>query len=53
MTSNRHPAGQSDGSGNLAAIVAADRAFPAAVELGSLAVITLAQQQRETRKETK
>ena len=32
---NRRPAGQSDGSGNLAAIVAADRAFPAAVaELG-------------------
>lgn len=29
------PAGQSDGSGNLAAIIAADRAFPAAVaELG-------------------
>src|SRR5690349_3734552 len=33
---NRRPAGQSDGSGNLAATVAADRAFPAAVaELGS------------------
>lgn len=33
---NRRPAGQSDGSGNLLAIVAADRAFPAAVaELGS------------------
>lgn len=32
---NRRPAGQSDGSGNLSAIVAADRAFPAAVaELG-------------------
>jgi hypothetical protein len=32
---NRRPAGQSDGSGNLAATVAADRAFPAAVaELG-------------------
>jgi hypothetical protein len=32
---NRRPALQSDGSGNLAAIVAADRAFPAAVaELG-------------------
>jgi hypothetical protein len=32
---NRRPAGQSNGSGNLAAIVAADRAFPAAVaELG-------------------
>jgi hypothetical protein len=31
MTSNRRPAGQSDGSGNLFAIVAADRAFPAAV----------------------
>jgi len=31
----RRPAGQSDGSGNLAAIVAAARAFPAAVaELG-------------------
>ena len=29
------PAGQSDGSGNLSAIVAADRAFPGAVaELG-------------------
>jgi hypothetical protein len=27
----RRPAGQSDGSGNLSAIVAADRAFPAAV----------------------
>lgn len=34
---NRRPAGQLDGSGNLSAIVAADRAFPAAVaELGSL-----------------
>ena len=32
---NRRPAGQSDGADNLAAIVAADRAFPAAVaELG-------------------
>ena len=32
---NRRSAGQSDGSGNLAAIVAADRAFSAAVaELG-------------------
>lgn len=32
---NRRPAGQWDGSGNLAAIVAADRAFPAVVaELG-------------------
>jgi hypothetical protein len=32
---NRRPAGQPGGSGNLAAIVAADRAFPAAVaELG-------------------
>lgn len=32
---NRRPAGQLDGSGNLAAVVAADRAFPAAVaELG-------------------
>lgn len=32
---NRRPAGQVDGSGILAAIVAADRAFPAAVaELG-------------------
>ena len=32
---NRRPAGQPDGSGNLSAIVAADRAFPAAVaELG-------------------
>jgi hypothetical protein len=32
---NRRPAGQLDGSGNLFAIVAADRAFPAAVaELG-------------------
>ena len=28
---NRRPAGQSDGSGNLSAIVTADRAFPAAV----------------------
>ena len=28
---NRRPAGQSDGSGNLLATVAADRAFPAAV----------------------
>jgi hypothetical protein len=28
---NRRPAGQLDGSGNLSAIVAADRAFPAAV----------------------
>ena len=28
---HRRPAGQSDGSDNLAAIVAADRAFPAAV----------------------
>ena len=28
---NRRPAGQSDGSGNLSAIVAAARAFPAAV----------------------
>ena len=33
--SNRRPAGQADGSGNLLATVAADRAFPAAVaELG-------------------
>ena len=32
---NRRPAGQSDGSGNLLATVAADRAFQAAVaELG-------------------
>jgi hypothetical protein len=32
---NRRPAGQSGGSDNLSAIVAADRAFPAAVaELG-------------------
>jgi hypothetical protein len=32
---NRRPAGQADGSGNLAATVAVDRAFPAAVaELG-------------------
>lgn len=32
---NRRPAGQTDGSDNLSAIVAADRAFPAAVaELG-------------------
>jgi hypothetical protein len=37
----------------MSATLAAARAFPAAVELGSLAVITLAQQQRETRKETK
>jgi hypothetical protein len=28
---NRRPAGQSDGSDNLSAIVAADRVFPAAV----------------------
>jgi len=28
---NSRPAGQLDGSGNLAAIVATDRAFPAAV----------------------
>ncbi len=28
---NRRPAGQLDGSGNLSATVAADRAFPAAV----------------------
>ena len=35
---NRLPAGQSDGSDNLSAIVAADRAFPAAVaELGRYA----------------
>ena len=32
---NRRPAGQSDGSDNLSAIVAADRAFPAVAELGS------------------
>ena len=31
---NRRPAGQLDGSDNLAAIVAADRAFPAAVAGG-------------------
>jgi hypothetical protein len=31
MTSNRRPAGQLGGSGNLFATVAADRAFPAAV----------------------
>ena len=38
---NRRPAGQVDGSGDLSAIVAADRAFPAAVaELGSLARFT-------------
>jgi hypothetical protein len=36
---NRRPAGQSDGSGNLLAAVAADRALPAAVaELGRSAV---------------
>ena len=35
--SDRRPAGQLDGSGNLSATVVADRAFPAAVaELGSL-----------------
>jgi phage protein U len=28
---NRRPAGQADGAGSLAAIVAADRVFPAAV----------------------
>src|SRR5436190_22926946 len=34
-SANRRPAGQSDGSADLSAIVAADRAFPAAVaELG-------------------
>ncbi len=32
---NRRPAGQSGGSGNLAATVTADRAFPAVAELGS------------------
>ncbi len=31
MTANRRPAGQSDGSDNLSATVAADRAFPAVV----------------------
>jgi hypothetical protein len=31
MTSNRRPDGQADGSGKLSAILAADRAFPAAV----------------------
>jgi hypothetical protein len=37
MASNRRPAGLLDGSDDLAAIVAADRAFPSAVaELGSL-----------------
>ena len=30
-TANRRPAGHSDGSGNFAAMVAAHRAFPAAV----------------------
>ena len=36
---NRRPAGQLDGSGNLLATVAADRAFPAAVaELGRSAL---------------
>lgn len=40
---NRHPAGQSSGSGNLSAIVAADRAFPAAVaELARSAVARVA-----------
>ena len=35
VAANRRPAGQSSGSGNLSATVAADRAFPAAVaELG-------------------
>jgi hypothetical protein len=29
--SNRRPAGRSDGSDNLSAIIAADRAFPAAI----------------------
>jgi hypothetical protein len=31
QSANRRPGGQSDGSGNLSVIVAADRAFPAAV----------------------
>jgi len=31
VAANRRPAGQSDGSDNLSAIVVADRAFPAAV----------------------
>lgn len=35
LETNRRPAGQSDGSDNLSATLAADRAFPAAVaELG-------------------
>ncbi len=39
-TLQRRPAGQADGSGNLSAIVAADRAFPAAVaELGRWAEV--------------
>ncbi len=39
---NRRPAGQADGSDNLAATVAAGRAFPAAVaELGSLGGVTI------------
>lgn len=38
----RRPAGQSDGSGNLSAIVAADQAFPAVVaELGRWTTTTL------------
>ena len=31
VAANRRPAGQSDGSGNLVAIVITDRAFPAVV----------------------
>jgi len=31
VAANRRPAGQSDGSDNWSAIIAADRAFPAAV----------------------
>ena len=42
-SANRRPAGQLDGSDNLAATVAADRAFTAAVaELGRSAVHALA-----------
>lgn len=40
VAANRRPAGQSDGSDNLSAAVAADRAFPAVVaEFGSFGKI--------------
>jgi hypothetical protein len=40
LQQNRPPAGKSDGSGNLLAIVAADRAYPAAVAEFGVATIT-------------